>query len=76
MSNETLAAVGTSLANIGASIAECVRHDGQGSAPPVQHFEESLNAEGQRLRALGEDGIAGALESLRAPLVRLMTVGW
>lgn len=76
MSNELLATVGASLSNIGASIAESVRQADQGGAPSVQAFEACLGAELQRLRAVGEDGIAGALEALRAPLSRIMSVGW
>lgn len=76
MSNQLLQTAGESLSNIGAAIAEIVRQDAQGGAPPVQHFQQCLDAECQRLSALGEDGLAGSLQALGGPLARLMTQGW
>lgn len=76
MSNDVLAAVGTSLTNIGRAIGECVRQRTAGSPPPVEHFDLCMGAEILRLRDLGEDGIAGALEGFRWPLARLMKEGW
>lgn len=76
MSNEILAAVGTSLTNIGGAITECVRQRTAGSPPPVEHFDLCLGTEILRLRGLGEDGLAAALQGVRSPLARLMTEGW
>lgn len=76
MSNEILQAVGTSFANIAGAIAECVRHDAQGSAPPVEFFEQCLNTEIQRVQALGEDGLAVVIGTLQHPISRLLREGW
>lgn len=78
MSNSTLAAVGEALHNIAATINECVRADATETHSPghAAHFEESLANECRRLRSIGQEGIAGALEVFSAPMARLMREGW
>jgi len=76
VSNDHLQAIGDSFVNIGAAIRECARSAGANSAPPVDYFQQSLDGELRRLRASGEDGLASAIDAIRAPLSRLMTMGW
>lgn len=78
MANDLLATVGTSLANLGGAIAECVRADVQNTPSPthVEHFEQCVSAECRNLRIAGQDALADALERMQAPLVRLMREGW
>ena len=76
MPNVQLATIAEAMSNISSALAECVRHDAQGSAPPAQYFEECLAQEVRRLRGAGEEGLAEAMATLRAPLCRLMTEGW
>lgn len=55
---------------------QCVRREDQGSVPAAQVVYESISAECRRLRDSGHAGLAGALESLRYSMNRLMVEGW
>lgn len=76
MANNKLQLVGEVFANIGNAVGECVRQDSHNLRPHVEHFEEIMLGEVQRLRGLGEEGLAEAMNTVRPALTRLMREGW
>ena len=76
MASPSLSRIAEALTNIGGSIAECARQMDANSTPDTEHFEASLTNECRRLHGIGEEGLAGALESMRGPMLRLIREGW
>ncbi|MFN3619602.1 hypothetical protein [Sphingorhabdus sp.] len=72
MSNDILAALGVSLSNIGAAIAQNLDSD----TPAHEVFDECLNVEALRLAVDGKHAAASAIQTMRSPIMRLLREGW
>ncbi len=71
---EGLHRAGDALAKVVGHFAECVRHDAQGSAPPLAAFQQALDREVSVLRNTGtDDDVADAINALRTPLSELIS---
>lgn len=65
-----------SLTNVIGAVEECVRTDLQRSRPPIEHFQECVDDELQKLSGSGEAELIAVMEAMRTPLSDLMAEGW